>query len=220
MRAIRYKYIVLILLLLLVAFGVFRWWQGPQVTGYTLEPMPLVQSVVATGQVITVSRAQVGSEVTGVVLERRVKEGDRVKPGDLLVVLKSDELAAQVRQAEVALNGLATNRRPQASAELASAKAQLEQVGREATRRRNAEAGILTEPALLLADEPTGNLDTQTASEVFELFRKINKEQGCAILLVTHDPRLSVSCDRTIKLVDGLIQSDTKTAPADIPEST
>lgn len=144
MRAIRYKYIVLILLLLLVAFGVFRWWQGPQVTGYTLEPMPLVQSVVATGQVITVSRAQVGSEVTGVVLERRVKEGDRVKPGDLLVVLKSDELAAQVRQAEVALNELTTNRRPQASAELASAKAQLEQASREATRRRNAEAGILS----------------------------------------------------------------------------
>lgn len=144
MRAIRYKYIVLILLLLLVAFGVLRWWQGPQVTGYTLEPMPFVQSVVATGQVITVSRAQVGSEVTGVVLERRVKEGDRVKPGDLLVVLKSDELAAQVRQAEVALNELATNRRPQASAELASAKAQLEQASREATRRRNAEAGILS----------------------------------------------------------------------------
>lgn len=144
MRAIRYKYIVLILLLLLVAFGVLRWWQGPQVTGYTLEPMPLVQSVVATGQVITVSRAQVGSEVTGVVLERRVKEGDRVKPGDLLVVLKSHELAAQVRQAEVALNELATNRRPQASAELASAKAQLEQASREATRRRNAEAGILS----------------------------------------------------------------------------
>ncbi|BCT89206.1 efflux RND transporter periplasmic adaptor subunit [Acinetobacter variabilis] len=144
MRAIRYKYIVLILLLLLAAFGVFRWWQGPQVTGYTLELMPLVQSVVATGQVITVSRAQVGSEVTGVVLERRVKESDRVKPGDLLVVLKSDELAAQVRQAEVALNELATNRRPQASAELASAKAQLEQASREATRRRNAEAGILS----------------------------------------------------------------------------
>jgi len=144
LRAIRYKYIVLILLFLLVAFGVFRWWQGPQVTGYTLKPMPLVQSVVATGQVITVSRAQVGSEVTGVVLERRVKEGDRVKPGDLLVVLKSDELAAQVRQAEVALNELATNRRPQASAELASAKAQLEQASREATRRRNAEAGILS----------------------------------------------------------------------------
>lgn len=144
MRAIRYKYIVLIFLLLLVAFGVFRWWQGPQVTGYTLEPMPLVQSVVATGQVITVSRAQVGSEVTGVVLERRVKEGDRVKPGNLLVVLKSDELAAQVRRAEVALNELATNRRPQASAELASAKAQLEQASREATRRRNAEAGILS----------------------------------------------------------------------------
>lgn len=68
---------------------------------------------------------------------------------------------------------------------------------------------LITEPALLLADEPTGNLDTVTAGEVFELFRKVNQERDCAVLLVTHDPRLSVSCDRTINLVDGLIESDT-----------
>jgi HlyD family secretion protein len=74
--------------------------------------MPLVQNVVATGRVATVSRADIGSELAGVVLERRVQEGDQVKPGDLLVVLKSDELAAQVRQAEVALTELATSRRP------------------------------------------------------------------------------------------------------------
>jgi lipoprotein-releasing system ATP-binding protein len=43
---------------------------------------------------------------------------------------------------------------------------------------------------------------------VFELFRKVNKERGCAILLVTHDPRLSAACDRTINLVDGRIESD------------
>jgi lipoprotein-releasing system ATP-binding protein len=77
---------------------------------------------------------------------------------------------------------------------------------------------LITEPALLLADEPTGNLDTQTATEVFELFRQMNQEQGCAILLVTHDPRLSASCDRTINLVDGRIQSDTKKPPI-IPET-
>ncbi len=106
--------------------------------------MPLVQNVVATGRVATVSRADIGSELAGVVLERRVQEGDQVKPGDLLVVLKSDELAAQVRQAEVALTELATSRRPQAAAELASAKAQLEQASREANRRRNAEPGILS----------------------------------------------------------------------------
>lgn len=67
---------------------------------------------------------------------------------------------------------------------------------------------LITEPALLLADEPTGNLDTRTAAEVFELFRRFNREFGCAVLLVTHDPRLSEACDRTINLVDGQIVSD------------
>ena len=67
---------------------------------------------------------------------------------------------------------------------------------------------LITEPALLLADEPTGNLDTQTAAEVFELFHKVNRERDCAVLLVTHDPRLSANCDRTINLVDGRIESD------------
>lgn len=76
---------------------------------------------------------------------------------------------------------------------------------------------LITEPALLLADEPTGNLDTHTAAEVFELFHKVNRERGCAVLLVTHDPRLSAACDRTINLVDGRIESDTlnnQTKPA------
>jgi lipoprotein-releasing system ATP-binding protein len=67
---------------------------------------------------------------------------------------------------------------------------------------------LITEPVLLLADEPTGNLDTHTAAEIFELFRRFNREFGCAVLLVTHDPRLSESCDRTINLVDGRIVSD------------
>ena len=67
---------------------------------------------------------------------------------------------------------------------------------------------LITEPALLLADEPTGNLDTRTAADVFELFRRVNRERRCAVLLVTHDPRLSENCDRTINLVDGKIVSD------------
>jgi len=68
---------------------------------------------------------------------------------------------------------------------------------------------LINQPSLLLADEPTGNLDTRTAADVFELFHKVNRERGCAVLLVTHDPRLSAACDRTINLVDGSIQSDT-----------
>ncbi|AKS40713.1 ABC transporter ATP-binding protein [Wenzhouxiangella marina] len=70
---------------------------------------------------------------------------------------------------------------------------------------------LISEPALLLADEPTGNLDTRTAEGVFELFRRFNGEFGCAVLLVTHDPRISDACDRRIDLVDGRIVKDEST---------
>ena len=62
-------------------------------------------------------------------------------------------------------------------------------------------------PALLLADEPTGNLDTKSADAVFALLRRINQEQGTAVLLVTHTPELGRRCDKTIQVVDGLIQT-------------
>jgi lipoprotein-releasing system ATP-binding protein len=71
---------------------------------------------------------------------------------------------------------------------------------------------LVTRPALLLADEPTGNLDTRTAADVFQLFRRFNREFGCAVLVVTHDPRLSQITDRTIQLVDGEIVSDVRNA--------
>ena len=137
MRAVRYKSAVIMLLLILAAgFAVFRWWQGPLLSGYSINSMPLVQTVVATGRVVTVSRTQVGSEITGVVLKRLVQEGDRVTRGDLLLVLRSDELTAQVRQAEAALNELMSSTRPQASVNLANAQVQLAQASRELQRRR------------------------------------------------------------------------------------
>ncbi len=137
MRAVRYKSAVIMLLLILAAgFAVFRWWQGPLLSGYSISSMPLVQTVVATGRVVTVSRTQVGSEITGVVLKRLVQEGDRVTRGDLLLMLRSDELTAQVRQAEAALNELMSSTRPQASVDLANAQVQLAQASRELQRRR------------------------------------------------------------------------------------
>ena len=69
---------------------------------------------------------------------------------------------------------------------------------------------LVTRPALLLADEPTGNLDTKTAADVFALLRRFNEQFGCAVLVVTHDPRLAESCDRTITLVDGRIDGDSR----------
>ena len=119
-----------------VLFLVFRWWQGPSVAAYRIESRPLVQQLVATGRVIALSRAQVGSEITGVVLERRVQEGDAVQPGDILLVLGSDELSAKVREAEAALAQLQHSTRPQAQAALRQAEAQLAQAESEAQRRR------------------------------------------------------------------------------------
>lgn len=74
---------------------------------------------------------------------------------------------------------------------------------------------LVTRPALILADEPTGNLDTQTANEVFDLFERFNIEHKCAIVIVTHDPRLSARCARTIRLTDGRIVYDG--ASTDLP---
>jgi len=58
-------------------------------------------------------------------------------------------------------------------------------------------------PPLVLADEPTGNLDTQSADDVFKLLREFNRDFGTTFLVVTHDPRLAARCDRQIELVDG-----------------
>ena len=64
---------------------------------------------------------------------------------------------------------------------------------------------LVTRPALLLADEPTGNLDTRSADTVFALLERFNREFACAVLVVTHDPRLAERCARRIELVDGRI---------------
>ncbi|MFT6900173.1 MAG: lipoprotein-releasing system ATP-binding protein [Colwellia sp.] len=76
---------------------------------------------------------------------------------------------------------------------------------------------LVTRPALILADEPTGNLDTQTADEVFSLFERFNVEHQCAIIIVTHDPRLSSRCPRTVCLTDGRIVYDGASIDFKIP---
>ncbi len=126
---------------LVLASGVMGWvvvqkLRGPVFDGYQVASRPLVQTVVATGRVVAVSRAQVGSPVTGVLLERRVEEGDTVQPGDVLAVLRADDLDAAVREAEAALARLQQSTRPQAQAGLREAEARLVQASREAARRR------------------------------------------------------------------------------------
>jgi lipoprotein-releasing system ATP-binding protein len=67
---------------------------------------------------------------------------------------------------------------------------------------------LAMKPALVLADEPTGNLDTKSADGVFDVLRDINEASATTFLVVTHDPRLAQRCDRIVELVDGRIVSD------------
>ena len=60
-------------------------------------------------------------------------------------------------------------------------------------------------PSVLLADEPTGNLDTKSADAVFTLLRKVNQDHGTTVLFVTHNPDLAGRCDKTIQVIDGLV---------------
>jgi lipoprotein-releasing system ATP-binding protein len=67
---------------------------------------------------------------------------------------------------------------------------------------------LVLAPPLVLADEPTGNLDRNSSDEVFALMRQMHRELGTSFLIVTHDPRLAERCDRTIELVDGRVNRD------------
>jgi putative ABC transport system ATP-binding protein len=69
---------------------------------------------------------------------------------------------------------------------------------------------LITNPKIVLADEPTGNLDTKTGSEIVQLMKRLNKERNQTFIIVTHDPRIADEADRTIHLQDGLIETITE----------
>ena len=103
----------------------------------------------------------------------------------------------------------------------ATARAALEQVGLEGwehhtpgelsggQQQRVAIArAIVTRPAVLLADEPTGNLDTHTGKEIMDLIAGLNREQGITVLMVTHEPDMAAYAKRVVRFVDGRVDSD------------
>ena len=68
---------------------------------------------------------------------------------------------------------------------------------------------IVTEPTVLLADEPTGNLDTRTSMEIMELISGLNRDRGITVLMVTHEPDMAAFARRVVRFVDGRVESDT-----------
>ena len=69
---------------------------------------------------------------------------------------------------------------------------------------------LMNQPALLLADEPTGNLDTKNTKEIISLLRKFNEENNQTVIIITHDDRIALAADRVITIEDGQITKDTK----------
>ncbi|TBG25571.1 ABC transporter ATP-binding protein [Rhizobium leguminosarum] len=67
---------------------------------------------------------------------------------------------------------------------------------------------IVTEPALLLADEPTGNLDTKTSVAIMDLMTRLNREQGITIVMVTHEPDIAAYAQRLLRFVDGKLETE------------
>jgi len=116
-----------------------------------------------------------------------------------LMMIHGSVSAAQRRHAldllaQVGLAG-AENKRP---AELSGGMQQRVAVAR----------AVVLDPPLVLADEPTGNLDQASSKEVFALLRRLHAEQGTSFVLVTHDEHLAQRCDRLLELVDGRIARD------------
>ena len=79
---------------------------------------------------------------------------------------------------------------------------------------------LMNHPALLLADEPTGNLDTKNSKEIISLLRKFNKENKQTVIIITHDERIALSADRVITIEDGQITKDSKKKTGDGTDKT
>ena len=69
---------------------------------------------------------------------------------------------------------------------------------------------LMNHPALLLADEPTGNLDSENSKEIISLLRKFNKENNQTVIIITHDEKIALSADRVITIEDGQITRDSR----------
>lgn len=68
---------------------------------------------------------------------------------------------------------------------------------------------IVNNPAIIMADEPTGNLDSKVGQEIMDLLLSLNRERGTTLIIVTHDPRIAAQCQRVIRISDGVVDTET-----------
>ncbi len=110
------------------------------------------------------------------------------------LLIRGDKTSQAQQQAEKMLEKVGLSHRLQHKpAELSGGERQRAAIAR----------AMVTQPACLLADEPTGNLDTQTAEQIHQLMLALNEETGCALVMVTHEERLAAKMQRQLHLLDG-----------------
>lgn len=131
----RIVYGIIIAVLAVILLVAVPKWRGPVLPAITVELKPLELRIVASGEVRYQTLARIGSEITGTVLARHVREGDSVNKGDLLLELNGDEAQSRLEQAQILLEQLQNISRPQAVAALNEAQDNARQARREAERR-------------------------------------------------------------------------------------